>query len=138
MKLLVVTGEPITAAQLRDAVPDGTARKEVEVVVVAPALQQDALHFWLDDVDDAIARADEVQRETAARLDDAGVAVSANTGASDPQQAIEDALVTFTADRIVLFERRSDEQRYREGMDVAELEQRLGVPVDCAHLSPRR
>lgn len=101
-------------------------------MVVAPALQDDALHFWLSDADDAIARADEIRRKTAAQLDDAGVPVSSDTGESDPEQAIEDALMTFPAQRIVVFEHAPDERRYREELDPAELERRFSVPVDRA------
>lgn len=132
MRLLVLTSEPITADQLRDAVGDGIGADEVEVMVVAPALQDDALHFWLSDADEAIARADEVRHKTAAQLDDAGVPVSSDTGESDPEQAIEDALMTFRAERIVVFEHAPDERRYREELDPAELQRRFSVPVDRA------
>src|SRR5205807_10555725 len=123
MRLLVLTSEPITADQLRDAVQDGVHPEDVEVMVVAPALQDSALRFWLSDADEAISRADEVRRRTAAQLGDAGVPVSSDTGESDPEQAIEDALMTFPAERIVLFEHTPDEQRYREELDPEELRQ---------------
>jgi hypothetical protein len=132
MKLLVLTSEPITAAQLREALRDGASPNEVEVMVVAPALQESALRFWLSDVDDAIERAEKVRRRTAAQLQQEGVSVSADTGESDPETAIEDALMTFPADRIVLFQHPGPEQRYREDVDVAELERRFGLPVDRA------
>jgi hypothetical protein len=132
VKLIVVTSEPITADQLRDAVSDGVSPEEIEVMVIAPALQESALRFWLSDADDAITRADDVRRTTAAQLDEAGVSVSSDTGESDPEQAIADALMTFEADRIVIFEHPPDEQRYREQLDVDELRERFGLPVDRA------
>jgi hypothetical protein len=101
-------------------------------MVVAPALQDSALKFWLSDADDAIARAEEVRRQTADQLDQAGVPVSADTGESDPEKAIEDALRTFPADRIMLFVHSQPDQRYREDVDLAELEQRFGLPVERA------
>ena len=132
MRLLVLTSEPITADQVREAVGDGADPEEVEVMVVAPALQDDALHFWLSDADDAIARADEVRRRTADQLSEAGVPVSSDTGESDPEQAIEDALMTFPAERILLFEHPPDEGRYREELDPEQLQRRFSVPVDRA------
>jgi hypothetical protein len=63
------------------------------------------------------------------------VAASGDTGESDPLAAIEDALQTFNAERIVLFTHREADQRYREDLDEAELEQRFGLPVDHALLS---
>ncbi len=50
-------------------------------------------------------------------------------------QAIADALQTFPADRIVVFSRRGDAERYRERPDPGELRERFGVPVDEAPLS---
>jgi nucleotide-binding universal stress UspA family protein len=134
MKVLVLTSEPITAEQLREALDDNPAPQEVEVMVVAPALQESGLKFWLSDADDAIARAEEVWRGTVQRLDSAGVAATGDTGESDPMDAIQDALQTFDADRIVLFTHENG-QRYREDIDEAEIEERFGVPVAHASLS---
>lgn len=135
MKLLVLTSEPITAAQLRDAVPDGADPTQTEVMVVAPALQQDALHFWMSDADEAITRAEAVSNETVQRLDSEGVPASGDTGESDPVVAITDALQTFPADRIVLFTHRGGQQRYREDVDPEEIRERFGIPVDHALVS---
>jgi hypothetical protein len=132
VKLLVLTPEPVTAKQLRDAVEDGVDSSEVEVMVVAPALHEDAFHFWLSDADDAIAKADQVSRRTVKELDEAGVAASGDTGESDPAEAIKDTLTTFPADRIVVFTHRGSERRYREDVDLDALEQRFGLPVDHA------
>ncbi len=135
MKLLVVTTEPITAEQLREAIPGDIDPTEAEVMVIAPALHRDALHFWLSDADDAIAKAEAVRRETVDELDSAGVPASGDTGESDPLTAITDALETFPADRIVLFSHPDSEQRYREDLDAREIEERLGIPVDHALVS---
>jgi hypothetical protein len=132
MKVLVLTSEPITAQQLRDALSSDVDPTDVEVMVVAPALQDSGLKFWLSDADDAIARAEEVRRESIERLGDAGVSASGDTGESDPEEAIEDALKTFDADRIVLFTHEGDERRYREDLDGRELAERFGRPVDHA------
>lgn len=131
MRLLVVTSEPVTAQQLRDAVP-GADPADAEVMVVVPALQQSGFKFWLSDADEAIARAQEVRTETVEQLDAGGVAARAETGESDPMQAIEDALATFLADRILVFAHGGDGQGYREDFDEAELRERFGLPVDVA------
>lgn len=135
MRLLVLTTEPVTADQLRDALPGETRPEDAEVMVVAPALQEDALHFWMSDADDAIANAERVRLETVERLDEQGVSASGDTGESDPEQAIQDALQSFPADRIVLFTHPESERRYREDVEPAELQQRFGVPVDRATVS---
>ena len=135
MKLLVLTSEPITADQLREAMPGDVDPADTEVMVVAPALQRDALHFWMSDADDAIARAEAVSSETVQQLDAEGVPASGDTGESDPLAAITDALQTFTADRIVLFTHPGGEQRYREDVDPDEVRDRFGIPVDHALVS---
>ena len=135
MKLLVLTSEPITAAQLREALPGDAKPEDQEVMVVAPALQESGLRFWMSDADEAIARAEEVRSETVERLGSEGVAASGDTGESDPVQAIQDALQTFPAERIVVFTRADDDQNYREGVDAAEIEERFGLPVDQASVS---
>jgi hypothetical protein len=130
MKVLVVASEPISADRLRTAL--GAATDDAEVVVVAPALHLSALRFWLSDADEAIQRAELVQRETTEGLDDAGLDARGDTGEGDPVEAVEDALATFPAERILIFTRPSSEQRYDEGIDAEALEQRFGLPVEQA------
>jgi hypothetical protein len=132
MRLLVLISEPITAQQLRDALPAGVDAQDLEVMVVAPALQSSPIKFWMSDADEAIARAEEVERETVQELGGAGIPAAGDTGESDPMLAIQDALNTFPADRILLFARGEDGQGYREDVDEAEVRERFGVPVDRA------
>jgi hypothetical protein len=129
MKLLVLTSEPVSAGQLRDALPGGGDLTDAEVMVVAPALHESALRFWLSDADEAIARADEVRRESVEQLGAEGVAASADTGESDPEDAVEDVLKTFAADRILIFSHGEDAQRYKEDVDPDALQSRFGIPV---------
>jgi hypothetical protein len=129
VRLLVLTSEPVSADPLRTALPGDADPADAEVMVVAPALQESALRFWMSDADAAIARAEEVRAESVENLGEAGVSASSDTGESDPQDAIEDALKTFPADRILLFTHGGDEQRYREDVDARSLESRFGIPV---------
>ena len=133
MKLLVVTPEAITADQLRAAVGEGTDLSEAEVMVVAPALQESPIRFWMSDADDAIERARQTTSQAVQELKAEGVEASGDTGESDPAQAIEDALQTFAADRVVVFSHR-DDGGYREDVDPGELRDRLGVEIVSADL----
>jgi hypothetical protein len=135
MKLLVLTSEPIAADALRSALPEGVDPADSEVMVVAPALQESGLRFWMSDADDAIAAADKVRRETVERLGEEGIAASGDMGESDPMTAIQDALMTFDADRIVLFTHPESSREYREDIDPGEIEERFGLPVDRATIS---
>ncbi|MBV9535178.1 MAG: hypothetical protein JO321_07175 [Solirubrobacterales bacterium] len=134
MRVLVVTSEPISAADLSAALPGDVDPNDVEVMVVAPALQSSPLKFWLSDADDAIVRARRTEQETVERLSREGVDVESETGESDPELAIEDALQGFPADEIIVFTHPESEQRYREDVDAEELEQRFRRPVRQATL----
>lgn len=104
-------------------------------MVVAPALHKNALRFWMSDADEAIAKADVVRRESVEQLGAEGVSASADTGESEPLEAVADALKTFDADRIVIFSHPEGEQRYREEVDDNEIRQRFGLPVDRAQVT---
>jgi hypothetical protein len=134
MRILVVAGGPVSAEALRAALPGEIDPAAAEVMVVAPALQDSRLRFWMSDADDAIARADEVARGTLQELEDGGIAASADTGESDPALAIEDALKSFAADRIILFAHPENEARYREQVDLTAIEDRFGIPVSQGDL----
>ncbi|MBV9603690.1 MAG: hypothetical protein JO027_01215 [Solirubrobacterales bacterium] len=134
MKVLVVTSEAITAQQLRNALGGERDPSDAEVMVVAPALADSGIKFWMTDADTAIARAEEVRRASVERLGEEGVSATGDTGEADPYQAIEDALMTFDADRIVLFTHGGEDQRYREDLDDGEIAERFGRPVDHAVL----
>ena len=132
MKVLVLTSEPITAEALRAALGSGGDPADADVMVVAPALADSALKFWMSDADEAIARAEDVRRASVERLGEEGVSATGDTGEADPYTAIEDALKTFDADRIVLFTHGGDDQRYREDLDEREIGERFGLSVDHA------
>jgi hypothetical protein len=126
MKVLVVVSEAIDAQALRAAL--GAEVADAEVLVVSPALERSGLRFWMSDGDDAIARAEGVQEETVERLSEEGIDAAGDTGESDPMAAIEDALQTFPAERIVIFSHPGEERRYRED-ELDEAGRRFGVPV---------
>ena len=127
-----MTTEPVSADRLRGALPGDADPQNAEVMVVAPALHESALRFWMSDADDAIARAERVRRESLDQLSDDGVAATADTGESSTADAIEDALKTFPADRIIVFTHPESEQRYREDLDADAVEARFRIPVTQA------
>ena len=133
MKLLVITSEPITAADLRAAIGSGPTT-DAEVLVIAPALHKSALRFWLSDADEAIARAQTVQQQSVDQLDDEGIPATGDTGESEPLKAIADSLETFAADRVALFIHPESDQSYREGITAAEIEEHFGLPVTVSEI----
>jgi hypothetical protein len=125
MKLLVLAPNAVDAAAVRNALP-GEDLADTEVLVVSPALQESGIRFWMSDSDDAIQHAEQASGETASALQGEAGHVRATVGESEPLTALQDALATFPADRILVF--RGDEDAYREE-DLAEAQERFGVPV---------
>jgi glycine/D-amino acid oxidase-like deaminating enzyme len=129
VKLLVLTTEPIDAQELRSALGDTDALDGAEVLVVSPAVNESPVAFWMSDSDEAIADASSTAEQTAAELRASGARARATTGESEPVLALQDALATFQADRVVVFVRDEDAARYREDDVVGEAERRFGLPV---------
>jgi hypothetical protein len=127
VKVLVLTSEPIDAGALKSAVGEGAG--DAEVMVVSPALQDSPVRFWVSDSDAAIARAQEVAEETVERLEEGGVDAAGDTGESEPLVALQDALATFDADRIVVFTHEGEDSAYREQELTPEVERRFGLPA---------
>jgi hypothetical protein len=127
VKLLVVTPEPVDANLLRATL--GDAVEGAEVLVISPATNQSKVAFWVSDSDKAIAEAEAAQEETVERLEEEGIDAAGDTGESEPDVAIQDALATFPADRILVLTHPDPD--YRE--DNA-LEERFGIPVTHAQI----
>jgi hypothetical protein len=126
-KILALVAEPISADVLRSAVGQEDA-DNAEVLVVAPALNTKK-RFFLADPDPAIERADSVQEETVERLDEGGIDAAGDTGEEDPLLALQDALVTFEADEIVLFTHSGGKRNWLEDGLVEQAEERFDAPV---------
>lgn len=134
MNLLVLAPEPVDADRLRDVLGDDAALDRARVLYVAPALQDSAVKFWTSDADEAIAAAAERAQASERSLRAEGVRAKGTTGESEPLLALQDALATFQADRIVVFVHPDDEQRYREDDVLGEAQRRFGIPVTEARL----
>ena len=128
MKLLVLAADPVGADDVRSALPDDDL-ENAQVLVVSPAVNESALAFWVSDSDEAIADAESVAEQTAAALRGRGAQARATTGDSEPLVALQDALATYPADRVLVFLREEDDARYREDDVLGEAQRRFGVPV---------
>jgi hypothetical protein len=128
VRLLVLATEPVDAERVRGALPDDDL-ESAEVLVVSPAVNESAVAFWMSDSDEAIDEAESTAQQTAAALRERGASARAQTGESEPLLALQDALATFPADRVLVFVRDEDAARYREDDVIGEAERRFGVPV---------
>ena len=125
-KILALVAEAIDAETLRSAL--GEDVEDAEVLVIAPALNS-RRRFILADPDAAIERAEAVQEETVERLDEGGVDAAGRTGEEDPLLALQDALITFDADEIVLFTHSAGKSNFLEEGLVEEATARFDPPV---------
>ena len=133
MKVLVLTPEPIDDQLLRSTL--GDELEGAEVLVVSPATNESKLAFWASDPDEAIAQAREAEEETVERLAEAGVDAAGTVGESEPAVALQDALATFAAERIVVVTHPEGDRDYREDTGLADAAERAGVPVRFAEVS---
>jgi hypothetical protein len=125
-KILALVAEPISADVLRSAV--GEEEADSAEVLVAPALNTKK-RFFLADPDPAIERAEAVQEETVERLGEAGIDAAGDTGEEDPLLALQDALVTYDADEIVLFTHAGGKRNWLEDGLVEQAKERFDPPV---------
>ena len=132
MHILVLAPDPVDADALRKIVGDDI--DDARVLVVSPALNESPLAFWMSDSDEAIEDAEEAAGETAVGLREEGIAANSTTGESEPLLALQDAMATFPADRIVIFVREGDDQRYHEDDVCGQVKERFDVPVTLATL----
>ncbi len=125
--------DPVDANDVRAGLDDDGDLEDAEVLVVSPAVSDSPAKFWTSNVDEAIDDASSVAEQTAASLREEGAKVRARTGDSEPLMAIQDALATYPADRILIFAREGDAARYREENVFGEVQERFGVPVVECH-----
>jgi hypothetical protein len=136
MRLLVLSADPVTAQDVREALgPDAELPLAgAEVLVVSPALNESPVAFWVSDSDEAISDARDAAADSVAALSGAGADARGVTGESEPLLALQDALAQFPAELVLIFVRPGDEQRYLEDDVVEQARARFGVPIRAATL----
>jgi len=124
----VLATDPVSVHDVRGALPDEDL-DGAEVLVVLPAVNESPVAFWVFDSDEAIADARSSAEETAEALRAEGARARATTGESEPPLALQHALATYQADRVLVYVRDEDGARYREDDVLGEAQHRFGVPV---------
>lgn len=97
-RVLIVANETIPGDELRDRL---VAERDIEVRVVAPALNTRVRH-WTSDEGRARREAGVRLAACVDTLDNAGVSVTGRVGDADPMRAIADTLVCFKADELLI------------------------------------
>jgi len=130
--VLVMAPAPVDADAVRAALDEDL--EDAKILYVSPALNESAVAFWVSDADEAIGEAAERAEQTEQALRAEGLRATGVTGESEPLLALQDALATFPAERVVVFVRDEDAARYREDDVAGEAQRRFGVPVTEARL----
>jgi hypothetical protein len=89
----------------------------VELRVVIPAVEANALRHTLGDIDEPKQEAEERLERTLQTLRGNGIEVSGEVGDPDPVQAAQDALLKAPADEVLIFEHCEEQSKwYEEGL----------------------
>lgn len=126
VRLLVVADAWCQTDELADAIDSRSEHRAGEVLVVAPALTG-RFHSLVSDIDGAVEEARTLLDEILAQLGDRGVRARGQIGDEDPIRAIEDALYSFPATRLLLVTAQG-RQNWREH-ELAKRVAAFGLPV---------
>jgi hypothetical protein len=128
-RALVVANEKIVGDQLVGAVLGHLGGGVEELFVVAPALADSALNHIMGDVDAAIPPARERLERTLRQFRESGVQARGEVGDSDPIQAINDEIVKFDPDQILVVAHRDGEGAFAEKGRLEQAERDFDLPV---------
>jgi hypothetical protein len=86
----------------------------VDLRIVVPAVEANALHHTLGDIDEPRAEAEERLGRVLATLRGNGIEAAGEVGDPDPVQAAQDALLKGPADEVLIFEHEDAQARWFE------------------------
>jgi hypothetical protein len=135
-RILLVATAPVSADQLRRALPDQASRDELAVLVVVPTLALTERQFRVGDPVEAVEHAEAVARETVGALRQAGLHVAGHIGAADPAVALSDGLRTYAAERIVVVRNHRGPRRYLEDVALEQAAEIFRVPLTELEAAP--
>lgn len=113
-RLLAIVTDAIEGAESIDEIRHRANGDEVEVRLIAPAVEESAFRHALGDVDEPARAAESRLEVSLAALRSKGVDASGAVGDPDPVLAAEDALREAPADEILIFEHEADQARWFE------------------------
>jgi hypothetical protein len=128
-RVLVVVDEAVAGSELRDSVVEHLGEKPSAVFVVAPALVDSGLKHTMGDVDGAIGPARERLQQTLEELRKAGIEADGEVGDSDPIIAIEDEILKFRPDQILLVAHGGKDSAFAERGLLEQAQRDLDLPV---------
>lgn len=101
-RILVIANQTVAGRALLDEIGNRARGRDAEILVVTPALTASQLKHWASDTDAAVEAAAERLRRSLATLAEAGLEAQGEVGDSEPNQAINDALLKFGANEVII------------------------------------
>lgn len=133
LTVLVVTNEELAGDAVDSVVTEirrAATNGEAAVRLISPTLASSALKHQGNDIDEAVAPARERLEASIRALGAAGLQASGEVGDSDPVRAIEDELLKYRVDRILLVTHDSDdESAYAEKKLLERVEREVDPPA---------
>lgn len=113
-RILVVANQTVGGRSLLDEIRNRAGGRDCEILVVTPALTRSQLRHWVSDVDEALVEADRRRERSVKEIEAAGFRVTGEVGDSDPNAAIESALLRFPADELIISTHPPERSRWLE------------------------
>ncbi len=113
-RLLAIVTDGIEGPEPIEEIRRAGNGEGVELRVVVPAVEANALRHTLGDIDEPRAVAEERLQRVLATLRESGIEAVGEVGDPDPVQAAQDALLKAPADEVLIFEHEAAQARWFE------------------------
>ena len=127
-RVLVVANETVGGRALLSEIQNRCKGRDCEILVVTPALTS-AVKHWASDVDDAIDAAKQRQADSVRAIEALGLRARGEVGDCEPNVAIEDALLTFPADEVIISTHPAERSRWLERGVVERARSEVDLPI---------
>jgi hypothetical protein len=128
-RILVVANETVGGRALLGEIRNRARGRDSEILVVTPALTRSQLQHWISDVDEALAEAERRREASVRAIESAGLRASSEVGDSDPNAAIESALLRFPADELIISTHPPERSRWLERGVVDRARRDINLPI---------
>lgn len=128
-RLLVVANQTVGGKALLEEIRNRCRGRESEIFVLTPALAGSRAAHWASDIDEAVELARQRMELSLQGIQEAGFRARGEIGDSDPNVAIEDVLLQFPADEIIISTHPPDRSRWLEHGVVEKARDEIDLPV---------
>lgn len=129
-RVLVVANETIEGEALLAEIENRTAgKREVEILLVCPALAGSRLQHLASDIDGPREEAEARMHRSLAALREIHPDVAGSVGDDDPFAATRDALATFAADELIVSTHPPERSRWLERGVIEQIRRDVDLPL---------